>query len=216
MALQSKTPKRKSGGGSKDRQRGKGPRGMFAHFLQRPQGAPRGVLQFYILHRISLGPTHGYEISQAIEEKTEGAWRPAPGSIYPMLKKLLDEGMIRSSSKSERSSETAQRAYEITPDGAKCLKDAKKMFASAGQKWSSMRRIFIDLIDPEQVSNFLVEGSKHQFEMSQELVSSKLPEAEAELALREYALNLERQLNWTKSKLEEIERGKATKVAAAR
>ncbi len=180
----------------------------LAHFLQRPQGAPRGILLFYILHRISLGPTHGYEIAQDIEEKTEGAWRPAPGSIYPMLKKLTNEGLIHTSSKS-RSSETAQRVYEITSEGSKCLKDGKSMLANAGQRWTAMRRIFMDLVDPSQISEFLTEGSRHQFEMSQELIEtkiSKLPESDAEFTLKEYALNLERQLNWTKNKLSHLEK----------
>jgi DNA-binding PadR family transcriptional regulator len=193
----------------RDSQAAKGKsKGMWAHFLQRPQGAPRGLLHFYMLHRISLGPTFGYEISQDIEEKTEGAWRPAPGSIYPMMKKLVDEGLIRASSKS-RDSESSQRIYEITPEGLKCLADGRKMFVSAGQKWSSMRRIFMDLMDPDQISKFLVEGSKLQFEMSQELIDSKISKlspSDAEYTLREYALNLERQLTWTRNRLETFEK----------
>ncbi len=184
-------------------------KGAWDHFLQRPQGAPRGLLQFYILHRISLGPTFGYEISQDIEDKTEGAWRPAPGSIYPMLKKLLDEGLIRASSKTKATSETSQRIYEITSEGLRCLQKGKKMFASLGQRWTAMRRIFMDLMDPLQVSNFFVEGSKDQFRTSQELIDSKiskLSRADAEYTLREYALNLERQLSWTKSRLEQFDK----------
>jgi DNA-binding PadR family transcriptional regulator len=189
-----------------------------AHFLQKPQGAPRGLLLFYILHRISLGPTHGYEIAQDIEEKTEGAWRPAPGSIYPMLKKLTKEGLIRSSTKkSKKGSETSQRVYEITPLGAKCLKNGKNMFAHAGQRWTAMRRIFIDLLDISQISEFLTEGSKNQFELSREVIEtklSKLPKDEVEFILKEYALNLEKQLNWTKNKLSQFDE-KKTPVASA-
>jgi DNA-binding PadR family transcriptional regulator len=177
-------------------------------------------LQFYILHRIALGPTHGYEIAQAIEEKTEGAWRPAPGSIYPMLRKLVEEGLIRINTPSKtKSSETAQRVYEITPAGANCLKEGKSMFAGAGQRWSSMRRIFMDLMDPEQVSGLLVQGSKQQFQITQELIDSKissLSQNDAEFTLREYALNLERQLSWTKNKLSQMEKAAALDVPRAR
>ena len=185
-------------------------KGTFAHLLQKPQGAPRGLLLFYILHRISLKPAHGYEISQDIEEKTEGAWRPAPGSIYPMLKKLVAEGLIRSRSGSRnRNSETAQRVYEITDEGSKCLVDGKNMFANAGKRWTSMRAIFVELIDPSQISKFLVEGSRLQFQLSQEMIESKismLPTSEAEFTLREYILNLERQLDWARSKLTQLGR----------
>jgi DNA-binding PadR family transcriptional regulator len=188
--------------------RAKGRSRTFAHFLQRPQGAPRGVLLFYILHRIAQGPTHGYEISQDIEEKTKGAWRPAPGSIYPMLKKLTNEGLIRASSKS-RNSETAQRIYEISAEGSKCLKEGKNMFANAGERWTAMRRIFIDLMEPSQLSWFFTEGAKQTFEMTQELVDTKimkLSQSDAEYTLKEYALNLERQLDWTRSRLTQFEK----------
>jgi DNA-binding PadR family transcriptional regulator len=162
------------------------------------------------LHRISARPTHGYEIAQDIEEKTQGAWRPAPGSIYPMLKKLTSEGLIRASSPSRsRSSETAQRVYEITPDGTKCLKNGKNMFANIGQRWPTMARIFMDLMNPSQISGFLTEGSKHQFELAQELIEtkvSKLSKDEIEFTLKEYALNLEKQLNWTNGKLSQLEK----------
>lgn len=179
----------------------------FGQFLKRPQGAPRGLLHFYILHRISLGPTHGYEISQFIEEKTEGAWRPGAGSVYPTLKKLVSEGLIRASPKS-RSSESSQRIYEITPQGLDVLKQGRDMLANAGRKWSAMRGIFCELIEPSHIPTFLIEGSKANFQVTQEIIDSKiskLNQSEAEFVLKEYALNLERQLNWTKVKLQEIE-----------
>jgi DNA-binding PadR family transcriptional regulator len=38
---------------------------------------------------------HGYEMIKEIEERTEGAWTPSAGSIYPTLQMLEDEGLIR-------------------------------------------------------------------------------------------------------------------------
>jgi DNA-binding PadR family transcriptional regulator len=179
----------------------------LSSFLQRPQGAPRGLLHFYILHLISKGPTHGYEISQSIEEKTEGSWRPGAGSIYPTLKKLVREGLIRTSSKTSLPL-SSQRVYEITPKGMDCLREGKDMFTNAGKKWSSMRAIFVELMDPSDIPSFIVEGSKASFQMSRYVVDSKfskMSEEEAEFTLKEYALNLERQLTWTKSKLQELQ-----------
>jgi DNA-binding PadR family transcriptional regulator len=183
---------------------------LSSQFLQRPQGAPRGLLHYYILHRISRGPTHGYEISQSIEEKTEGAWRPGAGSVYPTLKKLLKDGLIRASSGSKtRGSETSQRVYEITPKGMNCLSEGKDILANAGRRWAMMRGIFVDLMDAERISSFIVEGSKLNFQMTQEIVDSKISKlspSDAEFTLKEYALNLERQLNWTRTKLMELEK----------
>jgi DNA-binding PadR family transcriptional regulator len=175
--------------------------------LSRPQGAPRGLLLYYVLHKISKGPTHGYEIAQDIEEKTEGAWRPAPGSIYPMLKKLVSQGLIKARKTTKRASETEQRIYEITPEGLTYLKEGKEMFANASHRWSFMRRIFLELIEPKDASRFLLDGSRDYFEGSREIVDSKLtslPSSEIESILKEYALNLERQLEWTKGKIGQI------------
>jgi DNA-binding PadR family transcriptional regulator len=41
-------------------------------------------------------PRNGYQLMQAIEERSEGRWRPSPGSVYPRLAQLEDEGLIRS------------------------------------------------------------------------------------------------------------------------
>lgn len=39
-------------------------------------------------------PMNGYAIMKAIADRTEGAWRPSPGSIYPTLQQLVDEGLV--------------------------------------------------------------------------------------------------------------------------
>jgi DNA-binding PadR family transcriptional regulator len=181
-------------------------------FLSRPQGAPRGLLLYYVLHRISKGPTHGYEIAHDIEEKTDGAWRPAPGSMYPMLRKLESQGLIKAkTSTAKRSSETEQRVYEITPNGLTWLNEGKQMFTNASNKLSSIRKIFLELLDPQDAARFFAEGSRMQLEGSRDVVESKfssLPPSEVESLLKEYELNLERQLNWTRKKIAEI--GKST------
>jgi DNA-binding PadR family transcriptional regulator len=40
-------------------------------------------------------PAHGYQIMQRLEERSGGAWRPSPGSVYPTLQLLEDQGLIR-------------------------------------------------------------------------------------------------------------------------
>lgn len=168
----------------------------------RPQGAPRGLLFYYILHKVAEKPTHGYEILQDIDSKTEGGWRPGPGSIYPMLKKLVTEGLIKSDS--AKGTETSQRVYHIAPAGQKKLCEAHELFSSAGKKWSSLRRIFVEMMDPKDLAKFFVDGSRTNFQMAQEIFESKmdkLPEGESKFILREYALILERQLDWSRALL---------------
>jgi DNA-binding PadR family transcriptional regulator len=55
---------------------------------------------------------HGYEMIQEIAERTEDAWRPSPGSVYPTLQLLDDEGLIIGSQ-----SEGSRRLFELTDEG---------------------------------------------------------------------------------------------------
>jgi DNA-binding PadR family transcriptional regulator len=62
-------------------------------------------------------PRNGYQLMQAIEERSKGLWRPSPGSVYPTLAQLEDEGLIRSVE-----SQGARR-FEITDAGREHLED---------------------------------------------------------------------------------------------
>ncbi|WP_062662730.1 PadR family transcriptional regulator [Aeropyrum camini] len=55
----------------------------------------RESLRQLVLRVLAERPYHGYEIMNRIEEITYGAWRPAPGTLYPLLDQLKREGLIR-------------------------------------------------------------------------------------------------------------------------
>lgn len=178
----------------------------FERFAK-PQGAPRGLLLHYILYKVSLRPVYGYQILQDIEEKTEGAWRPGPGSIYPLLKKLVSQGYIKS--ESPKKVKTSQRIYQITAKGKEHIQTIRKIFTSAGQKWSSLSRIFIEMLEPEDMAKFFVDGSKTQFEVARECFSAKsgkMSAADIEYMMKEYSLNLQRQLEWSNDVLRGLKR----------
>jgi DNA-binding PadR family transcriptional regulator len=56
--------------------------------------ANRGDIRWAILSLLAESPSNGYGLIQTITEKTSGAWRPSPGSIYPTLQQLVDEELI--------------------------------------------------------------------------------------------------------------------------
>jgi DNA-binding PadR family transcriptional regulator len=60
----------------------------------RPPKASRGDVRAAILALLREGPRNGYQIMSDIEERTNGAWRPSPGAVYPALSALADEGLI--------------------------------------------------------------------------------------------------------------------------
>lgn len=59
-------------------------------------GARRGDVRAAILALLAERPMHGYEMIRELESRTNGVWRPSPGSIYPTLQMLADEGLISS------------------------------------------------------------------------------------------------------------------------
>ncbi len=61
------------------------------------------------------GPVHGYRISERIAQRTEGAWRPGPGAVYPSLRNLAKSGFVRAKAVGRRNE------YAITPAGRALL-----------------------------------------------------------------------------------------------
>ncbi len=59
-----------------------------------PFRARRGDVRAAILALLAERPMHGYEIIREIAERTGGAWRPSPGSVYPTLTMLEEEGLV--------------------------------------------------------------------------------------------------------------------------
>jgi DNA-binding PadR family transcriptional regulator len=68
---------------------GGGPRG-------RGRKARRGDIRTAALLLLAEEPRNGYQIMQEVQERSDGVWRPSPGSVYPALAQLEDEGLIRS------------------------------------------------------------------------------------------------------------------------
>lgn len=71
-----------------------------------------GELRLVLLKLIADEPRHGYELIKAIEELTEGSYAPSPGTIYPTLSLLEDEGAIAPAAGDE-----PRKAYEATAAG---------------------------------------------------------------------------------------------------
>jgi DNA-binding PadR family transcriptional regulator len=80
--------------------------------MMRGPRAKRGDVRAAALALLAEGPMNGYQIIQEISERSGGVWRPSPGSVYPALQQLEDEGLIRA-----EAGEGGRRAYVLTEDG---------------------------------------------------------------------------------------------------
>lgn len=73
---------------------GFGPEAHFGRGRGRGGRGRRGDVRAAILLLLSEQPRHGYELIQQIRERSDDVWRPSPGSIYPALAQLEDEGLV--------------------------------------------------------------------------------------------------------------------------
>jgi DNA-binding PadR family transcriptional regulator len=184
-----------------------------SHF--RSHTAPRGLLHFYALLSIAKKPMSGYDLMKEIEFKTEGAWRPGPGAVYPVLRKLVKEGYITVRKRS--ASGPAQIPYEITPGGRRGLADAKKAMGSSSQRLRTMSSLFLDLMEPDDLIRFVLNSFDVQTGLVRVIVESKkggLGEEDKLFVLRQYRLNLERELSRATHLIEQIESGQPKKASA--
>jgi DNA-binding PadR family transcriptional regulator len=77
-----------------------------------------GELRLVLLKLIADRPRHGYDLIRAVEERTNGAYAPSPGIVYPTMTLLAEMGLI-----GEQSSDGARKLFEITPEGTAHLAD---------------------------------------------------------------------------------------------
>ncbi len=71
----------------------------------------RGDVRAAALALLAEEPRNGYQIIQEIAERSHGIWRPSPGSVYPALQQLEDEGLVHALV------EAGRRTYELTGEG---------------------------------------------------------------------------------------------------
>lgn len=72
----------------------------------------RGEVRSAVLRLLAEEPMHGYQIMQELEDRSGGGWQPSPGSIYPTLAQLADEGLIVSEKVG------GKNVFSLTSEGA--------------------------------------------------------------------------------------------------
>jgi DNA-binding PadR family transcriptional regulator len=119
---------------------GPGGRGGFEGFpfggpgggrFGRGRKARRGDIRTAALLLLAEEPRNGYQIMQEVQERSDGVWHPSPGSVYPALQQLEDEGLIRSS---EAQGATG-KVFELTDAGRDHV---QKRDAEAPAPWEQM------------------------------------------------------------------------------
>ena len=88
----------------------------------------RGDVRSAILLLLDEQPRNGYAVMQEVEQRSSGAWRPSPGSIYPALAQLEDEGLVAPADGEQG------KAFALTDAGREYVAEHRERF---GVPWES-------------------------------------------------------------------------------
>ena len=92
---------------------------MISEWFQRVGSSiPRGFSRYFILELLKTKPYTGKEIINYAVEQSNGIWKPSPGLIYPLLGRLLDEGLV---------TEPEDGKYQLTKQGEETAQDVDKV-----------------------------------------------------------------------------------------
>jgi DNA-binding PadR family transcriptional regulator len=89
----------------------------------------RGDVRAALLVLLDEGPQNGYGLMQEIERRSGGVWRPSPGSVYPALQQLEDEGLVRDDEQEGR------RVFRLTDAGREYVAEHRDRL---GEPWAAV------------------------------------------------------------------------------
>ena len=100
---------------------------------------PKGFIRYHVLAALNEKPMSGSELTEQIEKHTGGAWKPSPGSIYPLLSWLQDNAYIK-----ELPTENGLKRYELTSTGKALLEEQIKMHKKFREEAGFLTEPFFD------------------------------------------------------------------------
>lgn len=145
----------------------------------------RGDLKYMVLGLLEEKPMHGYEVMQRLEEESGGFYTASPGSVYPVLQMLEDQGYVRSAPAD------GKRVYHITDEGKAFLHEHRDRvddvadrvddFAStfSGRGMGSLTRTFVRMAQVSLEKAMEAAGDRESVESLREVLERATHEIEA-------------------------------------
>lgn len=96
----------------------------------------RGDLKFMVLSLLEEQPMHGYEVMQRLEEESGGFYTASPGSVYPVLQMLEDQGYVRVEERD------GKKVYHITEEGASFLHENRDRVDDVADRMEDFASMF--------------------------------------------------------------------------
>jgi len=165
-------------------------------WLRHTASVPKGLLRFYVFKLLKDKPMSGSEIMEEIEKQTGGQWKPSPGSVYPLLTWLRENGYAEELPKEV----TGIKRYVFTEKGAKFFEEHVNFEDKLQKKMGSMAPMFFLWTDPHSKKLIKIQEPIRQFVASLYNLWGALQEKFTEQALNE----VEQFLNDSTEKVEEL------------
>ncbi len=134
-----------------------------------------GLVGFYALSMMNKSPIYGSDVVHRIFEQTNGTWLLGAGALYPTLNRLVKRGWAKVDFVQGR------KKYSITSKGRRSLLAFRSDMNAKAKKYMFAWRLILDLIDHEQLPDFVVERLK----VSLKVTESVLTEPRYELTSQE-------------------------------
>jgi DNA-binding PadR family transcriptional regulator len=120
---------------------------------------PGRILGFYALSAMEVdGPLYGYQLAERIADRTDGAWRPGAGAIYPALDSLTRRKLARVSSEGRR------RVYRITPQGRAALRDVRRNMAWRMRGGPDLSLLWAEIAGSDDPDQFLLDTFRRRLD----------------------------------------------------
>ncbi len=136
--------------------------------LKMPQSLPRGLIRHLIPRMLKDGDKTGTQIMHEFSDRTDGAWNPSPGTIYPLLASLEEDGFIETVKIEGRS-----KTYHLTDAGRERMRVAIKHHKGAlGNKTRMGPRLWEQFLNPSEKIRFHIHGMVHAIESFESIADS--------------------------------------------
>ena len=167
----------------------------------------QGLLGLYALALMArAGPVHGYRISERIAERTDGAWRPGPGAVYPALQRLTRRGLARARKAGRR------RVYSITPEGRRTIAHIRARYAAGASRRADVATLWAEVAGVEDVGSFLLLRLRRALDAVDALLWSEVPSGPATATVRTLRADVVAELE---ARLPRLKRGAAVAEMAS-
>jgi DNA-binding PadR family transcriptional regulator len=147
--------------------------------MREADSVPRGFLRILLLRLLESQEMSGSQIAEVLEQRSKGEWRPSPGSLYPLLSSLEEEGLIR-----EVRTEGRSKIYGLSEGGIELHKAMFKNKERVEDKTRLHRLLWLQLLDPVDRAHFHMSGIKMALHQLLEISDELTPSQKRKLAVR--------------------------------